>query len=571
MNKIEKIQPSHIFTNYVFKAIPLAFDESMSYYETLCGVLDLLHTHTEVINNNADVVAELESYVEHYFDNLDVQEEVNNKLDQMVLDGTLGEIINQEIFGDLNGQVTQNKNDIESLQTLTSNLPTDESNIEALQKFNLYTNQPLKYGKLNYPVEFQHYNFDLIRKVDKSIDDNLDLTVYNSSNILYVDRDNGNDTTGTGASDNPFKTIKGAFTSISSLTGTSYKIICKTYQFFRNEFIGESQATMDYTLDKNVIIEPYDKDKTILVTTAQDGLVWTSDGNNVYHATRSNVNKVYDMRLKDCYGVFKELTKTDNLTDCENTINSFYTSGNLVYIHTTGGAPTTNTYLVNLPLYIAQINIINNNYLYLKNIDFYGAREIKFYNSSNYYNNTLICENVGIYSCNDNNGFSLDNIKNAYLINCKTGYNLRDGFNYHYTLMPENDIHQSVNYEKNCISFNNGLNDENTNNNCSTVHEGCNIVRVNGIYTNSKGPAIADINTSNTLMINCKVTQEIGTYDVYYFNRLDETYSKAYLIDCSGIGNAQYTIDGRQGFVIFVKNFHGNFENPNLSINLYEE
>ena len=29
-----------LFTNYIFKAIPLAFDESMSYYETLCALLN---------------------------------------------------------------------------------------------------------------------------------------------------------------------------------------------------------------------------------------------------------------------------------------------------------------------------------------------------------------------------------------------------------------------------------------------------------------------------------------------------------------------------------------------------
>ena len=97
MNKIEKIQPSHIFTNYVFKAIPLAFDESMSYYEMLCGILDMLKTQEEVINNNADLLAQLESYVENYFENLDVQEEINNKLDEMAEDGTLENLIGQYI------------------------------------------------------------------------------------------------------------------------------------------------------------------------------------------------------------------------------------------------------------------------------------------------------------------------------------------------------------------------------------------------------------------------------------------------------------------------------------------
>ena len=93
MNNIEKIKPSGIFTNYIYKAIPLAFDESMSYYETLCGILSLLKTQEEVVNNNADLLAELEGYVQNYFKNLDVQTEINNKLDEMAESGQLESII----------------------------------------------------------------------------------------------------------------------------------------------------------------------------------------------------------------------------------------------------------------------------------------------------------------------------------------------------------------------------------------------------------------------------------------------------------------------------------------------
>ena len=95
MEKVQKIQPSGIFTNYIFKAIPLAFDESMSYYEMLCALLDRLKTDEQIINNNADLLAELENYVNTYFDNLDVQEEINNKLDEMAESGQLEEIIAQ--------------------------------------------------------------------------------------------------------------------------------------------------------------------------------------------------------------------------------------------------------------------------------------------------------------------------------------------------------------------------------------------------------------------------------------------------------------------------------------------
>ena len=93
MSEIQKIEPSGIFTNYIFKAIPMAFDESMSYYETLCGLLDLVNTSIDVINNNADLIAELESFVNNYFDNLDVTQEINNKLDEMAENGTLALIV----------------------------------------------------------------------------------------------------------------------------------------------------------------------------------------------------------------------------------------------------------------------------------------------------------------------------------------------------------------------------------------------------------------------------------------------------------------------------------------------
>lgn len=50
-----------------------------------------------VANDLQKAFQELHDYVENYFDNLDVQEEINNKLDAMVEDGTLPEIITSYI------------------------------------------------------------------------------------------------------------------------------------------------------------------------------------------------------------------------------------------------------------------------------------------------------------------------------------------------------------------------------------------------------------------------------------------------------------------------------------------
>lgn len=117
--KIEHAAPVPPFVKFVASAVPMVFDNSLSYYEALCALWKWLQDDViDVINNNASVTElwrqelttfendltddfndlsdafdQLHEYVDTYFDNLDVQEEINNKLDQMVEDGVLQEII----------------------------------------------------------------------------------------------------------------------------------------------------------------------------------------------------------------------------------------------------------------------------------------------------------------------------------------------------------------------------------------------------------------------------------------------------------------------------------------------
>lgn len=52
----------------------------------------------ETVAEYIEKFTELKDFVDDYFDNLDVQEEINNKLDAMVEDGTMTEILNDTIF-----------------------------------------------------------------------------------------------------------------------------------------------------------------------------------------------------------------------------------------------------------------------------------------------------------------------------------------------------------------------------------------------------------------------------------------------------------------------------------------
>lgn len=88
------------FRYWCQKVLPLVYDDSLSYYELLCKVVDYLNkTMEDVETLNGDVnglhtaYIELQNYVNDYFSTLDVQQEINNKLDTMAYDGTLDELL----------------------------------------------------------------------------------------------------------------------------------------------------------------------------------------------------------------------------------------------------------------------------------------------------------------------------------------------------------------------------------------------------------------------------------------------------------------------------------------------
>ena len=100
---VEKAKNVPPFVRFCTASVPMVFDDSMSYYECLCALTKFLQTNViDVINNNADLLEalqaqfiELKGYVDNYFANLDVQEEINNKLDEMAEGGQLAGIIAQ--------------------------------------------------------------------------------------------------------------------------------------------------------------------------------------------------------------------------------------------------------------------------------------------------------------------------------------------------------------------------------------------------------------------------------------------------------------------------------------------
>ena len=106
-----KLTPFKFFCLTNFPFIEEDFD-ALTYYELLCKVVGYLNKVIDTTNaigiqteELTNAFNELKSYVDNYFTNLNVQQEINNKLDEMAEDGTLAKIINEDIFNELNQKV----------------------------------------------------------------------------------------------------------------------------------------------------------------------------------------------------------------------------------------------------------------------------------------------------------------------------------------------------------------------------------------------------------------------------------------------------------------------------------
>lgn len=105
------IPPFKWFVIQNFPFIEAEFD-AMTNWQLFCKLGKEMNKIINSVNLSGEQVEKLtnsfnalQSYVTNYFDNLNVQEEVDSKLDEMASDGTLAELINEEIFQELNEKI----------------------------------------------------------------------------------------------------------------------------------------------------------------------------------------------------------------------------------------------------------------------------------------------------------------------------------------------------------------------------------------------------------------------------------------------------------------------------------
>ena len=102
------LTPLKPFRFWCQQILPLTYDDSLSYYELLCKVVDALNKSMEDIellsadvDNMFTAFNELQDYINHYFDDLDVQTAINNKLDAMAAAGYFSDLFNTLFRSDI--------------------------------------------------------------------------------------------------------------------------------------------------------------------------------------------------------------------------------------------------------------------------------------------------------------------------------------------------------------------------------------------------------------------------------------------------------------------------------------
>lgn len=120
------LRPFNLFIKNNFPFIENTF-EALDTYGLLCKIVEYLNTvidNTNTMESNVTALSgafnQLNDYVAHYFDNLDVQEEINNKLDEMATTGVLQGIVDN-YFSAVTNSIERINNNVSNLDNKISN------------------------------------------------------------------------------------------------------------------------------------------------------------------------------------------------------------------------------------------------------------------------------------------------------------------------------------------------------------------------------------------------------------------------------------------------------------------
>lgn len=361
------------------------------------------------------------------------------------------------------------------------------------------------------------------------IQHDMNFSQYTGGTAIYINLDSGNDATGDGSAGTPYKTISKAMQIAAAGADSAYCVKVKSNSVF---MVSESWYWSAITFTNKIIaLIPDNTSNQIIMTRGKRGLEYTEDGTGTWKATSAGVTVVYDLGVLDTNGIPIPYVYKTTKDECQAEIKTWYTDGTTVWIHTDDNLIPDSNFIV-CSNDAQTIKLLGTSKFYMKNVMSLGTSSIGAMDVRGDATGATVvgefihdnCKFVGgrTDGTNGTNAFATQSVKYVYGFNSIAAYGRLDGFNYHFSEVPDANRRDCFVLEYGCKSYNHGGLSSAETNNSSTCHEGVNILRINGDYSDSRGPIVADVNACYSIIIDC----------VAYNSKM--TAGTAYLFESSG-------------------------------------
>lgn len=406
-----------------------------------------------------------------------------------------------------------------NLMMLSNSYIKKPSSVFSFLPFNIY--------KSNGVIKIS--NFDLQKHANITI-----------SKTYYVDRSSGSDL-------NDGLTPETALNRITSALSKSDvdRVYVKSGFYERGYGIDANSPA------RNIEIIGYGGDVT--VSQMIPGLSWSAEDTHYKASYENSIVNVVDFSALNLLGDGVVLTKVANVASVDSTAGSWYydADADLIYVRTSDSREPDS----NIHCYYSGYNLLINDAVkyYVEGIDFEGGTTI-CYGASTSSDAKLYCKGCKFkYPAIGSNAFDIDGMGEIIIQNCVARvYVGNDGFNYHALSgnvpnVIEIDCDSTAGTPKSIGS-----------NQASTVHEGINIIRVNGKYYDTGGQAVADIGAAQVWNLGCELSH--GTTVGYYLGNVG---ANAWFDTCNIHSNTTFGIQTETGTTVYLRNTINGETNKN--------
>ena len=387
---------------------------------------------------------------------------------------------------------------------------------------------------------------------------NPDFNIYESGRVYSTDFDfpaikptgttahitkSGNDTTGDGSEGNPYRTLAKAYTEGFSIFMIGAGVWNRTDGFAANFNPARSVALISADGPGAEILP---RQATGLTCTQQ-----AAPNDDVYVATRSSVRAILDLTfagvsgetLKDGVTLVPIKASTQSsVANCQANLHSMWQDGSNLYFRAWDGrAPDSNILVLLIENIWAPTNSVD---IWVDGCEMWGDSSARHNPAADNTNFWAWRNSAARFSGSSADGLDINNLDYCYSISCDVTDNVgnADGFNYHSDQVGLTTRTKALEY--NCVAKRNGLSGQ-SNNNGTTAHDNCSVIRLNGNYQVSYGPLVADTLGAHSLNLGCTAGNsqsalsngQKAAFQSGGASTIDATNTMMWIKNCTGVGS----------------------------------